>query len=255
MSYSVEPKRAGYSDTELEAITVCVNYADFLEEVLPHNLPHLDRLVVVTSHQDRATRELCRKWSVECIPTDAFFEKGEAFNKGHAINVGLGALRQRGWILQLDADVALPVTFRNMLAKSGLRRDCIYGVERCSVVGWRGWRRLQAEWHRTPQFSYHYLVASPAETPMGAQVVHKQFGWVPIGFFQMWHSEYMHQQDIRYPDTEGNAENVDVQWALRWPRRQRLLLPTVRVFHLESEGAPMGANWNGRVTKLFGPEP
>jgi hypothetical protein len=65
----------------------------------------------------------------------------------------------------------------------------------------------------------------------------------------------MHQLELRYPDTEGNAENVDVQWALRWPRRQRLLLPTVRVFHLESEGALMGANWSGRTTKLFGPEP
>ena len=89
----------GNYDNRLEVVTTCLNYGDFLDQTLPFNLPHIDRMVVVTGHNDLVTREVCRKWSVECVVTDCFTERGEQFNKGAAINVGLGALRQLGWVL------------------------------------------------------------------------------------------------------------------------------------------------------------
>ena len=244
-----------YTDNRLEVVITCVNYADFLTETLPFNLPHVDRLVVVTSHADAATQALCRKWSVECVVTDAFTEKGDSFNKGHAINVGLGSLRQNGWILHLDADVVLPLTCRNMLDKVGLDRDILYGCERCNVTGYSHWQQIKESFHRDPQFGYCYMMSTPGHAPVGANVVHKQYGYTPIGFFQLWHAEYMHRYQLRYPDTEGSAENMDVQWALRWPRRQRVLIPTFRVFHLGSMDATMGANWAGRKTEAFAPAP
>jgi glycosyltransferase involved in cell wall biosynthesis len=246
------PGRRTY-DNRIEVIVVCLNYSDFLAETLPFNLPHVDRLVVVTSHSDDKTRAVCQKWSVECVVTDAFHEKGEDFNKGAAINIGIQSLRQQGWILHLDADVVLPLQFRNMLDKSALQRDTIYGAERANVPNYRRWQHLKSNYHICPQFSYRYMVATDPDLPIGANLVHKQYGYCPIGYFQLWHSAYMHQHDLRYPDTEGSAENMDVQWSLRWPRRNRLLLPTVRVYHLESEQVGMGANWNGRRTKPFEP--
>lgn len=238
-------------DNRLEAVIVCLNYADFLTESLPYNLPHLDRCVVVTSHDDKATKEVCRKWSVECIVTDVFTEGGSAFEKGAGINIGLSACRQKGWLLQMDADTVLPVTARNMLDKSALQRDCIYGVERCNVVGYDTWEKVKASYHTDPQFSYRCLVTTPSECPIGANLVHKQYGYCPIGFFQLWHSQFMRNHDIRYPETVGSAEESDVQFALRWPRANRRLLPTLRVYHLESEECAMGTNWRGRKTKPF----
>ena len=238
-------------DNRLEVVVVSLNYGDFLAQTLPMNLAHVDRLVVVTGHEDAVTRDVCHKWSVECILTDIFTEKGDTFNKGAAINFGLGALRQKGWMLQLDADVVLPVTCRNMLDKSALQRDCLYGAERCNVVGWEQWHALKRRWHDDPQFGYHYIMSTSADYPVGANVVHKQWGYTPVGYFQLWHSEYMRKYGLRYPETEGSAENMDVQWAARWPRKSRLLLPTLRVFHLESEAVQMGTNWQGRKTKPF----
>lgn len=249
MSYKATPRK--YNDHRVEAVVTCLNYGDFLAETLPYLVSQVDRVVVVTDHSDDLTRALCERWSVECVPTDAFTEKGDAFCKGAGINIGLAALRQQGWIIHVDADIVLPSQFRNMVDKSGLRRDCIYGAERVNVTGWNRWEQLRASFHRDPQFSYRYLVNTPPDLPIGAHVIHKQHGYVPIGYFQMWHSEYMHKANIRYPEVEGSAENMDVQWAIRWPRRQRLLLPTARLFHLESEDAHMGANWNGRKTKPF----
>ncbi len=241
----------GYFDNRLECVIVCRDYGDFLAETIPLNIPHFDRVVVVTTAADWLTRDVCRKWSVECVLTDAFTEKGDHFNKGHAINVGLARLRQRGWVLHLDADIALPLTFRNMLDKSALQRDCLYGAERACVTGWDHWQKVKATWHTDPQFAHKYFVMTPDHTPISPHVVHKHHGYVPIGFFQLWHSAYFQAHEFRYPDTESNAENMDVQFAIQWPRHKRILLPTIRVYHVESERAHMGANWNGRKTKPF----
>lgn len=238
-------------DNRIEAVCVCLNYADFLQATIPFTLPHVDRLVVVTSHADTATKEVCRKYSVECIVTDVFTEKGEQFNKGAAINVGLANLRQKGWILHLDADIVLPLTCRNMLDKSALQPDCIYGAERCDVTGWPAWRALRANWHDNPQFSGRYILSTPPEYPVAANVIHKELGYVPIGYFQLWHSQFMQAHQLRYPEAGSNAATTDVEWAGRWPRKQRLLLPTVRVFHLRSEAGDMRTNWNGRKSKPF----
>ena len=61
----------------LEAIVVCVNYSDFLEHTLPENMKYFDRVVVVTSPEDRATQALCNRLGVDFIETTVFYEYGE----------------------------------------------------------------------------------------------------------------------------------------------------------------------------------
>lgn len=251
MGYSNITSDIDSNNTTIEAVVTCVNYGDFLAQTLPFTINQVDRVVVVTSFDDVLTQQVCRKWSVEYVMTEAFYEKGEKFNKGSGINMGLQNLRQTGWIISMDADIVLPLTARNMLSKSNLHQDCIYGCHRHNVIGWKSWQKLKSKWHDEPQFGYNYMVNTSEEYPVGATLVHKHYGYAPIGYFQMWHSGWSRKYQLRYPDVQGSAENDDVQWALRWPRQQRVSLPTIRVYHLESECAKMGANWYGRTTKPF----
>jgi hypothetical protein len=231
----------------IEAVIVCNNYSDFLEHTLPENLQHLDGVVVVTTPEDKATRALCEKYSVDVLDTNVFFEKGDAFNKGRAINLGLSHLRHDDWLLHLDADTMLPHRFRTMLEHARLDKRNLYGADRLNVHGHDHWMKHKPK--TVPQFAYRYLVTAPDPFKVGARLIHMEYGYCPIGYFQLWHAS----EHRKYPINQGSAEHTDVLFSVQWPRERRILLPELFVFHLESERANMGANWKGRTTKPFKP--
>ena len=93
------------------------------------------------------------------------------------------------------------------------------------------------------------MVTPNPKFSLGSRLLHQEYGYCPIGYFQLWHSSHGKQ----YPVVSGSAEHSDVVFALQWTRQKRELLPELFVYHLESERADMGANWKGRKTKPFGP--
>lgn len=237
----------------IEAVTVCVGYSDFLTETAAQNRALLDRWVIVTNHDDEVTVDLCHRLNLECIRTGDFTQRGDIFNKGRAVERGLGMLAHDDWLLHLDADVALPMDFRESLLDADLDIECLYGADRHMLVGWDEWQAWKA---RGSTRGYHCYQRTLAHK-VGARWVDVRYGYVPIGYFQLWH----HSQDVRhgirtrrYPEWHSSAARADVKFALQWDRRRRQLLPEVIVAHLESSPAQTGANWNGRKTPLFGPE-
>lgn len=232
---------------KIEAVIVCQNYSDFLEETLPQNVQQVDRLVVVTHHEDKATQRLCHRYGVDVITTEVMHHGGDAFNKGRAINLGLSHLRHDGWLLHLDADIVLPHRFKGMLEHANLHKDNIYGADRLNVQGFDHWHKHKHK--TTPQHQWRFMVSPNSEFPVGARLLHQEYGYCPIGYFQLWHATL----GRKYPVHCGSAEHSDVVFAIQWARKNRLLLPEFFVYHLESEGAPMGANWHGRKTKPWGP--
>lgn len=234
---------------KLEGIIVCKDYSDFLEYTLPENIEHFDRLIVVTHPGDEKTKSICRKYSVEVVETTCMHDDGDAFNKGRCINLGQGHCRGLDWFLHLDADIVLPHRFKDMLHRAKLDKANIYGADRVNVYGCDHW--LEHRHKAVPHYSQGYFVEPPQEFKFGARIVHYEIGYTPIGYFQLWHNS----QHKRYPIHQGNAEHTDVLFAAQWPRPNRVLLPEVIVYHLESEEShKMGANWNGRKTKEFKPE-
>lgn len=249
--YVIADSAAPMKTHTVQAVTVCVNFADILEHTLINNLAHFDYLVVVTSHKDRATQALCRKMSIQCVKTDDFYHEGANFNKARGINIGLAHLKPGGWRLHIDADIALPPTFRAMLRHHPLREDSIYGADRLNVYGFDAWQRVRGALHM--QHNYHYMVSPfiDRDTDLGSRFVHNEWGYCPIGFFQLWHSSL---PEIYYPVNQGSANHTDVTFAIQWPREKRALIPELFVYHLESARGQDQKNWDGRKTDKFGPE-
>lgn len=238
-----------------EAVLTCSKYDDFLKVTLPITLHHVKRVVVVTSDQDfdQPTRELCRFFNVECITTDMMYGNKARFAKGKAINRGLDLLGQKGWTVHLDADIALPDHTSHalqMLEDHGSLDDrCIYGIDRVDCSSAPDFRKYLYEWG--PQHRYSCLVEVPRHFPLSGRYIHPTDGYVPIGYFQLWNGKNMGEHTIRYPEKEPNAIRNDVQFALKWPASRRILLPEIIAIHLNSIGAPLGANWDGRQTPRF----
>jgi len=235
----------------IEAVTVCVDYADYLEQTLPTVLAHVDDLVVVTSPRDARTRRLCARHSVRCLPTDCFYQGGDAFNKARGINYGLANLRLDDWVLHLDADIALPARARWTIGQATPDRRKLYGCDRVNCVGRAAWDALRAA--PPIPFEWKCLVSPPRGLAMASRIAHMEYGgYVPIGFFQLWHPGRSGVD--RYPQRQGSAEHTDVLHAIQWPRERRELLPELFAIHLETRGktgAPIGDNWDGRKTPAF----
>lgn len=232
---------------KLEIVLTCVNYADFLTHTLPENLQHADRVVVVTHPADKATQSLCRHYGVRCVQTEVFHQDKDKLNKGRAINVGLNYLKHDGWVLHLDADILLPDRFKQMLAIYDLDTSVLYGADRLRVKGWKSWQDNKTK--IAPQHKFGYLLTPHEAFPVGARLIHGDYGYCPIGYFQMWHGSHKRE----YPVVAGNAAHSDVVFATQWERNKRVLLPNFYVYHLESDpSAFTGTNWEGRKTPPFG---
>lgn len=225
----------------ISAVIVCVDYDDFLRHTLEENIPHFDDLIVVTNKKDIQTKNLCREMSVRCISTNEFYVNGDIFNKARGINLGIAHLKDSNWIVHLDADIALPKHFRQVLLNRTLDERCIYGIDRLQIIGLKNWLNIKS---KKQHIDRSFII--PQEQIV-ARYMHNMFGWAPIGYFQMWHKS----EHKTYPINQDRAEHTDLLHSIQWDREFRILMPEMFCYHLESEKGQMGANWGGRKTKRF----
>jgi hypothetical protein len=242
----------------IEAIVVCVNYSDFLAYTLPANRSLFDNMVVVTDTKDADTVSVCNKYNVRCIQTDAFYAGGNRFNKAAGINVGLKALRKHAWVVHLDADILLPPLTRYILEKVPLSTSKIYGIDRLMCNTYEDWIEYvegPMSVHEGWAFTHLNLFSVGSRLVQYGEWMEEGVpdGWVPIGFFQMWHPSTTNT--YTYPGEHAAADRTDVLHAKRYPRANRELIPELVAIHLDSETARMGANWSGRQTARFGHTP
>ena len=239
---------------KIEAVSVSVGYGDILAEVAPVNRPLLDRWVVVTTPEDEETQGVCRRHSIECVITRDF-DIDPPFAKAHGINRGLQMLRGDGLLLHLDGDIALPFDFRQCVEDAQLRPGTINGCLRLNVVGAEAWDALKEQGLYAREGGWLVEYANRAGRPtVGGLPAGQETSFVPVGYFQLWFgNETLSWKFPRkfYPTCHNSAARTDVQFGCLWDRRDRVLIPELVVFHLESEPARMGANWKGRTTKRF----
>lgn len=133
---------------KLEAITVCVNYSDFLEITLPRNIKHFDSYYVVTSTTDETTVDVCKKVAVDnpgklhCIQTDIFTWKGAKFNKGAAIDLAIQNLKHLDWVGTIDSDTLLHDSFRKDFLSIATNIESSYASRRYDVPTFKEWQEI-----------------------------------------------------------------------------------------------------------------
>jgi hypothetical protein len=235
----------------LEAVVTCVGFGDILDITLALNHPHVDHLIVVTSHDDRETQAVARKHSATCVQSDLFRKNGRNFNKGAAINAGMDCFQYHGWRLHFDADIIFPDNFRRLLFNhTHLDRRFLYGADRVDVIGLEEVMTMREAAMRLPQHAFHSglsphhggAVFQRAPSSSSARYVDSLRGYCPIGFFQLWHAS----QQRPYPYSLGTAAHDDVIFAGSWPREHRHLLPSVVCYHLCGRPPYYGENWDGQ---------
>lgn len=148
----------------------------------------------------------------------------------------------------MDADIALPPLTRRLLELCALDPAALYGCDRFMVRSFEEWMRFKCK-PRLQHENESWIHMN--EFPLGVRVaIHNYGGYIPIGFFQMWNPKVSGVS--KYPEGHTTAAREDSAFTLDWPRSRRALLPEIIAYHLESENAPMAANWAGRKTARFG---
>lgn len=237
---------------KLQAVTVSVNYADFLEVVIPENKGLFDKWVIVTDTKDIATKELCDEHGLTCVQTDSFYANGATFNKWAGLNEGLELIDKDAYVAILDGDIALHNQTRYVLKKLNLDPTFLYGMDRLDCVGFERWEKYK----QTKSILTDNWLLHTAGLPLGARLVHlyggksengRFEGYRPLGFFQLTHRSSFD----KYPQNSDSADHCDLAFAKQYPREKRMLIPELFGIHLISDDARKGQNWRGRKTKPF----
>ncbi len=212
----------------ITALTVCVNYAQFLERSLQTWFPGLDDLLVVTSPTDTETKELCKSQRINYICTDVFYADGAAFNKGAAMSEALKDVRDfqkifsltqesltneesrklnffTDWCLLIDADIMLPENWREAIEIYQPQPGNLYGVSRV--------------------------------LENGNGVADEELA----GFFQLFHARDRNTQREPFLDsTWKHAGGYDSEFMKRWRPQHQKFLPLTVIHQGET-----GKNWHG----------
>jgi hypothetical protein len=91
-----------------------------------------------------------------------------------------------------------------------------------------------------PQHAWRAFVSAD-DQPLSPRYVDPIRGYIPIGYFQLWHAN----TQKTYPYSLGTAAHDDVLFAEQWPASHRRHLPTVICYHLCAAPPRLGENWDG----------
>ncbi len=212
------------TETLVNAVIVCADYADYLLVTLPYNRHHFKRVVVVTAPADYETTRVCLQNVAECLVTDAFFRDGDPFNKYRALEEGLDKLGRERWISIMDADVLWPKAVEHRYEEGR-----IYSPLRRMYDGLLSQLPHETYWKQYPHHRLHR---------------HPRWHGHLSGYTQIFHASDpalgkppWHRLDL--PTAQGG----DTYFQDLWPADRRVR-PSWEVLHL----GPARANWAGRKT-------
>ncbi len=238
---------------KIQAVTVCVNYSDFLIHCI-NNKEVFDKWIIVTDTKDNETKQLCDTHGLTCIQTDVFYEGDAPFRKYAGINEGLKHVDKDAWVVFIDGDIILSPHSKRVLQEIPLDDNNIYGIDRLNINDYDNYIKFR---DNTTLIRDNWLMTSGG-LEFGSRIVHiygewgdegRFTGWKPLGFFQMCKREKFDT----YPEGSKDASHGDIAFAKLWSRYNRTLIPEMIGIHINTENYH-GNNWQGRKSKPFKPK-
>jgi len=201
------------------AIMVCVEYGDLLNLTLPYNRDFFSEVLVVTTREDTETIDVAQRNGAEVHLTDAFYRRRAVFNKFAALEEGLDVFGRHGWMLIMDADIAIPKhrhAFHPQLGQIYTPRRRILKRIPQQIPPEKSWRI-----NKCPMLNEEFA-----------------------GYFQMFHADDPVLGPAPWHQTDWTwAGGPDSFMHMKWDVRNKIR-PPFDVLHL---GEPF-RNWAGRVT-------
>lgn len=202
---------------KIHALTVCVNYVDWLAIGFERWKKDLASWTIITDSKDAQTAAFAMQNEVRLFQTDIFYEHGAAFNKGAALETARAVLpEQQDWLLLLDADIAPEPDWFAKLCAAKPEPGFIYGA---------------------PRFQYSGDVAD-IDNPTLRRIPD---ALCDGGYFQLFHMQDPHIAELPVIEMDWSHAGVyDSHLKNRWPRNERRELP-IRLVHCGEQ-----ENWWGR---------
>lgn len=204
--------------SKLDVVIIAVDYNDYLDITLKNNIKYLNNIHVVTSTTDIDCQELCRKYNVDCIVTDCFYQNGDKFNKARALNHAISSIDKPSWILTLDADILV----HDSVDVSNLNIDTLYSTHREVIRDGREFTKYLA----------------------GQEYVSRIEPNIGFGYYQLFniHSRFLSKG--LFMDSFTDASRYDVEFKKRFKKVESL---NQKVIHI----GPTKINWIGRKSNLL----
>lgn len=202
-----------------QAITVCVNYADYFQHIVG-NRSEFDSWLIVTHEDDKDTINLCNKHSLDyCFSERVSLDGG--FHKGKAINDGILQMNPQDWVVLVDADTLLVYNSFRKVQYLIDDPDCFYAAS----------GRLQCD----TRADLHDVLT-------GGSLSNLEHVGLMAGFLQVWHSSAR----PFYAEESSHAGLDDILFRDSYQRNHWRQLPMYGI-HL----GPAWLNHKGRVTPQF----
>ena len=198
------------------AITLCINYSDYLKNTLETNLKKFRKIVIITEKKDINTIDLVKNVGqdrCELFFTDRKKRHCATFNKSAMIRHAQRYIHKaypKNWICLIDADTEIPLSVN--IDTSSLNIKKIYGMNR-------------------------YIYKTYDDYILNNGILEEQPKNV-IGYVQLYYDK-----DKMYPRNSYNCAGCDIEFARMFD--DEVQLPLIKGFYCKHLGETL-VNWNGR---------
>jgi hypothetical protein len=213
---------------------ISIGCSDKLEQTLPYNKNEADGIVIVTEEEDIKTQEICNRYGIDIILSKKKHYNGAFFNKGAMLNEGILFAKDKyktSWMLLSDADIILPIGFRDKWVKMILNPGTLYYAERVDI----------------PMNEIHRYIVNPNKLktiPISNPHINRN----PRGYFQLFNLNAfaLKGRESYYSEEYLSAGYVDEEFIRLWHKDRRYFLKE-RLIHLSHGNYE--SNWNGVINK------